>query len=349
MTYSDLPSSLRYANDNMSGYHRETNGDALVYSDENRIEVKDQKTLKRINELVIPPMWQNVWICKYPKGYIQAVGRDAKGRKQYIYHQLWKEYISEVKYNKLVSFAKCLPQIRKQVQKDLQKRKWTKEKVVALAIRLMDNFFLRVGNKKYEKENGTYGLTTLRKKHLKEVKNGLIIKFKAKSGKFRELKVEHPILIRLLKQCSELPGYEVFRFQSGNKFVPIDSQDINDYLRTITSQNISAKNFRTWGGTVSTLKLAIKAQELCAQNPRRNLQTALIGLVASELNNTVAVCRKYYIHPVILENIVNNSSEQLQKSFKRKSNSKWLSTEETMVIQLLKIHQVINGLESTAT
>lgn len=126
---------------------------------------------------------------------------------------------------------------------------------------------------------------------------------------------ENQILVKLLKKCSDLPGYEIFRFQSGNKYIPIDSQDINDYLRSITSQNISAKNFRTWGGTVSTLKLAIKAQELCAQNPRRNFQTALIGLVASELNNTVAVCRKYYIHPVILENIVNNNSEQLQKSF----------------------------------
>lgn len=143
-----------------------------------------------------------------------------------------------------------------------------------------------------------------------------------------------------------MPGYEVFRFQSGNKYVPIDSQDINDYLRSITSQNISAKNFRTWGGTVSTIKLAIKAQELCALNPGRNLQTALIGLVALELNNTVAVCRKYYIHPVILDNIVNNNSEQFQKSLNRKSNSKWLSTEETLVIQLLKTHQVNNDLES---
>lgn len=346
MTNSDLPSSLRYSSDNMAGYYRETNGDAFVGSDENQIEVKDQKTLKRINKLVIPPMWQNVWICKDPKGYIQAVGRDAKGRKQYIYHQLWKEYISEVKYNKLVSFAKGLPKIRKQVQKDLRKRKWTKEKVVALAIRLMDEFFLRVGNKRYEKENGTYGLTTLRKKHLKEVKNGLIIKYKGKSGKFRELNVEHPNLIKLLKQCSELPGYEVFRYKSGNKYVPIDSQDINNYLRRIASQNISAKNFRTWGGTVTTIKLAIKAQELCALNPGRNLQTALIGLVASELNNTVAVCRKYYIHPVILDNIVNNNSEQFQKSLKRKSRSKWLSTEETMVIQLLKAHQVNLDLES---
>lgn len=338
MIYSHIPSPLRYTNDNMAGYHREPNGDAFVYFDENRIEVKDQKILQRISELVIPPQWQNVWICKNPKGYIQAVGRDAKGRKQYIYHQLWKEFNSEVKYDNLVSFAKSLPQIRQQIQKDLRKRQWTKEKVVALAIMLMDEYFLRVGNKRYEKENGTYGLTTLRKKHLKEVENGLIIKYKAKSGKLMELNVEHPILVKLLKQCSELPGYEVFRFQYGNKYVPIDSHDINDYLRSITSQNITAKNFRTWGGTVSTLKLAVKAQELCTKNPRRNLQTALIGLVASELNNTVAVCRKYYIHPVILENIVNN--EQLQKSLKRKSNSKWLSHEETVVIQLLNKQHV---------
>ena len=343
MADNELPSSLRYTNDNLAGYHRVTNGD--VYSDDNQIEVKDIKILNRISELVVPPMWQNVWICKDPKGYIQAVGRDAKGRKQYLYHQLWKEYISEVKYNKLISFAKWLPQIRKQVQKDLQKRKWTKEKVVALAIRLMDEFLLRVGNKRYEIENGTYGLTTLRKKHLTEVKNDLLIKYKGKSGKFRELKVDHPILVKLLKQCAKLPGYEVFKFQSGNKYVPIDAQDINDYLRSITSQNISAKFFRTWGGTVSTLKLAIKAQELCEQNPRRDFQNTLIGLVALELNNTVAVCRKYYIHPAILENIVNDNSDQLRKSLKRKSGSKWLSTEETMVIKLLKTNQANLALE----
>jgi DNA topoisomerase-1 len=339
MTASDLPSTLHYSNDNMHGYRRKAKGEEFIYLDEKGNEVKSIGLVQRINELVIPPQWQNVWICKDGKGHIQAVGRDAKGRKQYIYHPLWKEHITQFKYNNLINFAKKLPKIREKVEKDLRKRTWTKEKVVALAIRLMDELSVRVGNKKYQKENGTYGLTTLRKKHIKESKNGLTIKYKAKSGKLRELNVEHPVLIKLLKQCSELPGYEVFRYISDNKYATINSQDINDYLREVTSQNITAKNFRTWGGTVKAIKLASKADEICKQSPRRNRETTLVRLVANELNNTVSVCRKYYIHPAVIKSLSNGAYNLIQRQLKRKSKSKWFSTEEKIVLKILKEQQ----------
>jgi DNA topoisomerase-1 len=335
-TSNDLPPSLHYSNDSQPGYHRKMAGDKFLFTDENGDEVTSENIIKRIDELVIPPQWQNVWICKNRNGHIQAVGRDAKGRKQYIYHPLWKEHIAEYKYTNLLKFAKNLPKIRKQVEKDLRKRKWSKEKVVALAIKLMDELFLRVGNKKYQKENGTYGLTTLRKKHIKKSKNGLTIKYKAKSGKLRELNVEHPVLTRLLKQCSDLPGYEVFRYVSGNKTVPIDSQDINDYLREVTSQNITAKSFRTWGGTVMAMKLASQAAEICTLHPRRNPSTTLVRLVADELNNTVSVCRKYYIHPTILDHLTNGHTNETIKKLKRKTKSKWYSAEEKAVIEMLE-------------
>jgi DNA topoisomerase-1 len=342
MTANDLPPSLHYTNDSQPGYHRKTIGKKIVYTDDNGKELKSKKILKRLNDLVIPPQWQNVWICKDANGHIQATGRDAKGRKQYIYNPVWKEHIAEYKYSNLLNFGKSLPKIRQQVEKDLRKRTWTKEKVVALAIRFMDELFMRVGNKKYLQENGTYGLTTLRKKHIKESKNGLTIKYKAKSGKFRELNVEHPVLTRLLKQCSELPGYEVFRYVSDNKTVPIDSQDINNYLRNVTSQNITAKNFRTWGGTVMAMKLAAQANEICCQNPRRNPETTLVRLVADELNNTVSVCRKYYIHPTILKNLTTAKPLNGFKSVNRKSTSKWFSAEEKSVIKILKSIQENN-------
>lgn len=335
MTADDLPPSLNYTNDSLPGYHRITQGEKTFFTDENNKEVKSEKILNRIHDLVIPPQWQDVWICNDENGHIQAIGRDAKGRKQYIYHHLWKEYIAENKYNNLLNFAESLPKIRKKVERDLRKRSWTKEKVVALAIKLMDEFFLRVGNKRYQIENGTYGLTTLRKKHLKKSKNGLIIKYKAKSGKLRELNVEHPVLIRLLKKCSELPGYEVFRYKTDQKTVPIDSLDINAYLKEATGQNITAKNFRTWGGTVKAMQLAVQAQEMIAENPRRNLETTLIRLVANELNNTVSVCRKYYIHPEVLKRLTDNPTNGT-KSYKKKSSSKWYSPEEKAVMQILK-------------
>jgi DNA topoisomerase-1 len=341
MKNNQVPPSLVHVNDCAPGYRRIKKRDKFIYLDDQGKAVTSPKTVARIESLVIPPMWEDVWICKKLQGHLQATGRDAKGRKQYIYHPLWNEYFSELKYTGLVGFAQSLPIIRQQLKKDLLRRKWGKEKVAALAIKLMDTYYLRVGNKFYEEENGTYGISTLRKKHLKEEKRHLLLKYKAKSGKLRKISVGHPTLKKLLKQCSELPGYELFRYQTGGKYVPIDSKDINDYLRVVSGMDITAKNFRTWGGTVLTVKLEPQARQIIAEKPRRKMETTLLRLVANELNNTVAVCRDYYIHPKVMEAAIRGELANVQP-LKNIPGAEWFSQDELKVLAILK--EAENGL-----
>ncbi len=340
------PASLVHVTDSDSGYMRKKHGDKFFYQDEVGNKISDKNILSRIESLVIPPMWEDVWICIKPNGYLQATGRDAKGRKQYLYHPDWKEYINTEKYNHLLEFGISLRQIREQVNRDIRKRSWVKNKVVALAIKVMDELYLRVGNKQYMKENNTYGLTTLRKKHLKKDSEGLLIKFKAKSGKLRKITVNHPTLSRQLNACSELPGYEVFRYQEGNKYYPIESEDINAYLREVSKKDITAKYFRTWAGTVLTVKMAPIAQKICEENPRKKLETTLVRLVANELNNTVSVCRKYYIHPAVLKAVLNGGTDKINVSSSLKS-AKWYDPEELVVLKILQKVTGKNKLEKS--
>jgi DNA topoisomerase I len=306
----EIPDSLIYINDSVPGYSRKEMREKFVYFDAEGNKLTDAETLSRISELVIPPDWRNVWICSDPMGHIQVTGRDSKGRKQYIYHTLWAEIFSQHKFDGLKTFGEKLPLIREQVKKDLRRRTWDKQKVTALAVSLMQEFYLRVGNKAYEQANKTYGLTTLRRKHLKEHKKNLFLQFKAKSGKLMHVKISHPVLKKQLRQCSELPGYELFRYKSINGYSPLTSSDINEYLRDISGINITSKDFRTWGGTVLTVKFEPIARGIVEENPRRKFETALVKLVANELNNTMAVCRKYYIHPGVLDVVVNGNSSR---------------------------------------
>lgn len=299
------PGSLVYVNDTMEGFYRKGENPGYVYIDKEGNETSDPKILERIAGLVIPPDWREVWICKKVLGHIQATGRDSKGRKQYIYHKRWGEHLSRQKYDNLKEFGEILPKIRQQVNADLRKRSWNKKKITALAVKLMDESYIRVGNKMYQKMNGTYGLTTLRRKHLKVKENHLILQFIAKSGKLMKVKINHPVLRKQLKLCSELPGHELFRYQEDNRSEALNSSDINEYLREVSGINISSKNFRTWGGTVLTVKFEQVARQICVVNPKRKLETTLVQLVAKELNNTVSVCRKYYIHPKVLKVVVS--------------------------------------------
>ena len=334
MKKDQIPSSLVHVHDGMPGYHRIKKRAKFVYQDDQGDLLTDKEIISRIEELVIPPMWEDVWICKKPHGHIQATGRDTKGRKQYIYHTRWNKYINRKKFNGLLSFARCLPKIREKTEQDLRKKKWKKEKVVALAVRLMDELYLRVGNKYYEEENGTYGLTTLRKKHLKKEKNNLVLKYTAKSGKLRKVNIQDKKLKRLIRQCSELPGYELFRYQSGRKFIPIDSMDINAYLRDATGMDITAKMFRTWGGTVLTVKLEPQARAICTEFPRRKIETTLVRLVAKQLNNTVSVCRDYYIHPEVLKKAIAGKIEDFIPP--EENDPPGLYPEERVVLNILE-------------
>lgn len=336
-----LPPYLVYVSDHTPGYRRIREGEEFNYLDQAGKVINKEKTLSRIRALGIPPMWENVWICPKDYGHIQATGRDAKGRKQYIYHSGWNEFISEQKYDSLLTFALALPRMREQMNKALRTRKWSKEKVTALAVSLMDVAYLRVGNTQYRKLNGTYGLTTLRRKHLKESRDGLVLKYMAKSGKLRKITIRDPRLKRLLRECSELPGYELFRYQNDDGFHPLTSQDINQYLLEISGGPFTAKTFRTWGGTVLAVRLEPKARAILQQYPRRKEDTILIRLVAEELNNTIAVCRKYYIHPFVLECVLNGSWENFPPV--AGECSEWYNPAERICLRILKqANQFVN-------
>ena len=292
---------LVHVTDEEPGYSRRKCGKGFYYKDIKNKKITTQKTLDRIKNLAIPPMWKKVWICPSPNGYLQAIGYDAKDRKQYIYHPLWVDYRQTAKFNNLLDFGLSLPTIRAAVQKDLRKKDWPKEKVLALGIALLDEYFLRVGNEQYRIENGTYGLTTLRRKHIFENEGKLELSYKSKSGQYRNISVKNKRLIRLIKQTSELPGYEVFRYLENGQSKKIDSHDINEYLKEITQIDFSAKNFRTWGGTMLAVFHYEQALEECAQNPKLHLEATIVKKVAEGLGNTAAVCREYYIHPQVLE------------------------------------------------
>ena len=305
-TMSQVPPQLIHVSDSIPGLRRKRVKEVFVYLDEKEQEILDEELIERCDNLKIPPMWQKVWICPFPNGHLQATGYDAKKRKQYLYHPVWQVYSNQQKFNSLQGFAEKISKVRKQVNRSLQLKDWSKDKVVALAIALMDEGFLRVGNKQYETKNQTYGLTTLRRKHLEVCKDSLLLEYQAKSGKMRKIKVEDKRLMRLLIRSSELPGYELFRYKTTSGFESIDSSDINEWLHRITGNVISAKDFRTWGATVLALKLANQANQIVEENPRRKLEATLIKLIAKQLGNTMAVCRKYYVHPKVLEFSLRN-------------------------------------------
>lgn len=292
---------LSYVSDEAKGYRRKKHGRGHIYYDPKGNKIEKEQLEARLKGLVIPPMWADVWICKDKKGHIQATGYDESGRKQYIYHPDWVKYRNANKYYKLIEFGKKLPLIRRRVHEDLQQKEWTKGKVLALVLSVLDESYIRIGNKSYLEANNTYGLTTLRRKHLEIGKDGVIFRYRAKSGKEREVNIENEAVTKLIKECNELPGYELFRYQEKGKMHAVDSGDVNEYLQEVAGEEFSSKTFRTWGGTVTAVEVFEDALQEVAENPRRNLVSTLVQHVAGRLGNTPAVCREYYIHPAILE------------------------------------------------
>lgn len=332
---------LVYATDNFPGFKRRKYGKGFIYLDEQGKRINDIKCLERIKNLGIPPMWKDVWISKNSKAHLQCTGRDAKNRKQYLYHEEWGRFSQETKFKNLLIFAKHLPEIRIKIESDLRHRQWDKQRVLALAVKLMDEMYLRIGNEYYRQQNETYGLTTLRRKHLRQLNGRMSLQYKAKSGKLRTVNIETPRLKKLIQQCSELPGYEIFKYKEGNEYHQIDSGDVNAYLRELTGEEISAKYFRTWGGTVLSIQLAAEANKIIEENPRKKADTSLIRLVAARLGNTVSVCRSYYMHPAVFEHVLSKKpveTKKLPKGFKHKE---WYSEEEIGVINILTAKKII--------
>ncbi len=283
------------------GIRRMRKGKGFRYTDAKGKPVKDEQRLARIKSLVIPPAWKDVWICAAPRGHLQAVGFDAKGRKQYRYHPLWRKQRDIAKYEKMVPFAEKLPAIRLRVEEDLKKPGLPREKVLAAIVRLLEETLIRIGNEEYVKENESYGLTTMLNTHVKVKGTAMEFKFKGKSGKHHDIVVEDPEVAKIVKRCRALPGDELFEYidEDGGTH-DVKAADVNAYLHDIAGDAFTAKDFRTWSGTVHAALLLSNLPASTVKEAKRSIVRA-IEQVASALGNTPAVCRKSYVHPLVLD------------------------------------------------
>lgn len=293
---------LRYVTGHGPGIIRKRRGKGFCYIGANAKLVRDKHTLNRIRSLVIPPAWSNVWICPFDNGHIQAVGRDARGRKQYRYHARYREVRDATKYDRMLAFGAALPKIRRAVRRDLARPGLPERKVVAAIVQLMDDTCIRIGNRGYAKSNKSFGLTTLRDRHAQIHGQTLRLHFRGKSGQDHDITLRDRRLAKIVKGCQDLPGQELFQYRSETgELGTVDSADVNEYLRKITGEEFTAKDFRTWHGTGHMAQLlSALGPGSSATERKRNLIEA-VKETAKHLGNRPAACRKYYIHPAVLE------------------------------------------------
>ena len=330
---------LVYVNDQDAGILRQKKGSGFSYTYKDA-PITDEKTLERIKKLVIPPAWTGVWICKKENGHIQATGYDVKGRKQYRYHPHWNVLRNETKFHRLYEFGKFLPSIRLKVEEDLAKKELTEEKVLATVISLMERTFIRIGNDGYEKLYGSYGLTTLKDSHVKVAGSTVQFSFKGKKGVYHNITLKNPKLAKLVKQCRDIPGKELFQyFDSEGGRHSIDSGMVNQYIKEASGGDFTAKDFRTWAGTLHIL------QCFCSQdNPetdadcKKNIVAAL-DEVSHKLGNTRTVCKKYYVHPGIIKLYEERSLDKYLKQLdeiEKDDHLTGLTSEERVLMKILK-------------
>jgi len=294
---------LHYVSDMSPGIKRKRAGKHFSYIGLDGKPIHDPEELKRIRALAIPPAWTNVWICPKPNGHIQATGRDAKGRKQYRYHPRWRAVRDETKYHRVIAFGEALPAIRARVTRELARPGMlSREKVLAAVVLLLDATSIRVGNEEYARANRSYGLTTLRNRHVAISGSNIRFHFRGKSGKEHRVTVRNKRLARIVKDCQELPGHELFQYVGADQQLStIESADVNAYLRQISGQDFTAKDFRTWAGTVAAADaLAQLGKPETEAQAKKNINQA-IEMAANHLGNTKAICRKCYVHPGIID------------------------------------------------
>ena len=293
---------LHYVQEDDAGIHRVKAGKGFAYKDAHGRPVKDAATLERIRALVIPPAWSDVWICASRRGHIQATGRDQRGRKQYRYHDDWRATRDAHKYGRVAAFGRALPRLRKQVEADLAGRGLPREKVLAAVVRLLEMTLIRVGNEEYARANKSFGLTTLQKRHLKLTGAGAVFEFRGKSGKTHRTGLHDRRLARILRACQELRGQRLFKYRDeAGELRPIESADVNDYLRAATGEDFTAKDFRTWAGTVSAARALAMLPKPENETEARRAVATCIKAVSGLLGNTPAVCRAAYVHPAVLD------------------------------------------------
>lgn len=332
---------LRYVSDVNPGIRRRRDGDAFAYTGPDGRRVTDEETLVRIKRLAIPPAWTDVWISPYPNGHVQATGRDARGRKQYRYHERWREVRDENKYQRLIDFARTLPRIRRRVERDMRRRGLPREKVIATVVRLLETTMVRVGNEEYAQQNGSFGLTTLRARHAKVQKGSKVrFYFRGKAGKEHEVAITDRGIANVVKQCQDLPGQELFQYvdDHGERH-RIGSDDVNEYLRETAAADFTAKDFRTWAGTVLAVRALQDVDRFDSQTQAKRNVVAAIEQVAKDLGNTREICRKCYVHPAVVGAYMDGTlAETLQRraESQARSSPRGLRPEEAAVLALLQ-------------
>ena len=328
---------LRYVTDQIPGIVRRRAGRGFSYVTADGSRLDDPEAIARIRALAIPPAWTDVWICPHPRGHLQATGRDARGRKQYRYHAQWRAVRDGTKYSRLTSFAKALPQIRAEVKHDLSLSGLPRDKVVATVIRLLEMTMIRVGNKEYARDNESFGLTTMRDRHVDVRGSTLEFEFRGKGGKKHAVDIRDPRLAKIVRQCQEIPGHELFQYvDDDGERGRIESADVNDYLRRHAGEEFTAKDFRTWAGTV----LMVRAlEELGPATSTRQAKRKLvrgIEAVAEMLGNTPSICRAYYVHPSVIEGFMDGSLHAFLEGRSTKGRARrGLSREEADVLAFL--------------
>ena len=291
---------LHYVSDLSAGLRRKRSGKGFAYLASDGTPLREPDT-RRIKRLAIPPAWSDVWISPDPQGHLQATGRDARGRKQYRYHVRWREVRNAVKYDRMLAFAEALPRIRSQTDRDLQLAGLPRPKVLAAVVRLLEETRIRVGNDEYRKENGSFGLTTLRNRQVNVVGSEVRFSFRGKSGKHHLVELDDPRLARIIRRCLDIPGQELFKYVDENREPQaIESADVNEYLRAISGDDFTAKEFRTWSGTILAARFLREAVGVPNTRGAKRALVRAIARVADELGNTPAVCKKYYIHPAVI-------------------------------------------------
>jgi len=330
---------LIYVSDEEPGIRRRRAGKGFSYKWPDGQTVTEEDTLERIRKLAIPPAYRDVWICTDPDGHIQATGRDDKGRKQYRYHPRWTEIREGTKFGRMLEFCRALPTIRKQVDEDLSRRGLPREKVLATVVRLLETTLIRVGNESYARENQSYGLTTLRDDHADIDGSEIRFSFKGKSGKEWNVSLKDRRLARVVRACQDVPGEELFQYMDGGERHTVTSGDVNDYLRSITGQDFTAKDFRTWAGTVLAAMALKEFESFDTKTKAKRNVTRAIEQVASRLGNTASVCRKSYVHPEVLDAYLEGD---LLQSLKREVEAELreelsgLDAEEAAVLAFLR-------------
>jgi len=328
---------LRYTTDRRPGIRRVRSGRSFRYITPEG-KVLRSRALRRIRGLVIPPAWTNVWICPDERGHLQATGRDGRGRKQYRYHPRWREVRDETKYHRLIGFAQTLPTIRRRTEADLRRPGLSREKVLATVVRLLEKTLIRVGNDEYARENRSYGLTTMRDGHVEVTGARVRFSFRGKSGVEHEIDLNDRRLAQIVRKCRDIPGYDLFQYyDEKDEPHPIGSGDVNAYLKEITGEDYTSKDFRTWAGTVLAAQMLQELDTFHSESQAKKNIVRAVESVAAKLGNTKAVCRKCYIHPAILDSYIDGSMlKTVAQRARRAARNGSLGAAEAAVLGLLQ-------------